>query len=106
MQQLHIPPRPDQILCLYLASAHLPILRALFDVCHQLLLLIFQLDLQRSGINRTTLRNVKKFAPVLYPTRAESFRVLFGVFAGALAVSCAYQMPILQSKELVSPKPV
>ena len=39
-----IPPRPHKVLGLYLASAHLSILRALLNVLHELLLLVFELD--------------------------------------------------------------
>ena len=37
------PPRPHQILRLDLTGPHIPILRALLDILHQLLLLILQL---------------------------------------------------------------
>ena len=41
--EFHIPPRPHQILGLDFTCAHIAILRALLDVLHQLLLLVFQL---------------------------------------------------------------
>ena len=39
-----LPPRPDQILRLYLARPHLPVLRTFLNVLYQLLLLVLQLD--------------------------------------------------------------